>query len=113
MLRRFLGFIRGDKYLSPDAAEFEVAMTDGTKKIVRVGEVLTTRTGKKYTINNQGGKVLLYDPDFKLKKIDDADLPEDVKDSLKNEVEWATAGAALVLTLLAGGIVALIVLAVL
>ena len=113
ILQSIRDYITGEKYLPRDSVELEIVLADGTtEKGLRKGDLIVTRSGKKYGINSQGKPYLAYDPNFKLKKIGDSDLPEDVKEQLQREVEITTVVSAFVLTLLVGGVMALIVLAV-
>ena len=103
--------------------EFEIVMDDGSTQKVSPGDIIETKSGKKYTLNNSGGRVLLYDPAFKMSKVQ-----RDRKSSARywmvdgarrylteteeNEQVWIAAASAFIRTVLIGSIVLLGIVAV-
>lgn len=103
--------------------EFEIVMDDGSTQKVSPGDIIQTKSGKKYTLNNSGGRVLLYDPAFKLSKVQkDRETGKRfwlvdgarryLTETEEDEQIWIAAASAFILTVLIGSIVLLAIAAV-
>lgn len=107
MMKKILGYIRGNKHLSRTETKFEIVLTDGTVRHIRPGKVYTDG-GIKYTVNSAGGPVKLYDPSFKLKKMERSDMTP----AQRKEMKMLNVTAVIVVTITVAGIALLIGLAV-
>jgi hypothetical protein len=107
ILQSIRSYLTGEKFLPTNDVRFEVVLRDGTVRRIRPGQKF--KTGRvSWTVNNRGGWVKLHDPDFKLKKLS----RDEMTDEQRKEQDILTFASALVMTLLAGGVVALIIVAV-